>query len=255
MSVKAMGKVWDTDLPSNKKFVLLAYADHAHHDGTNIYPAIETIAEKTGYHERSVQRITRELEAEGYLVPDGQGPKGTNKWYIPYSDQGDKIAPLTDHTEMGDIPSGDIPSGDKIAPESEQPSINPPTDFGEELKKARELGDQGKEVESWALLLRAMPGAKKQVRLNEIHENLADYFGVKPKWSKVKEFCEYIDLREQNHDEHLGAFVDWLFLKYPDFDLTYWPWSKMQEHWPRAFVENNHSNPVQVDADGFAEVE
>ena len=126
MSVKIMGLVWDLDLESNKKFVLLAYADHASHDGTSIYPSIELIAKKTGYHERSVQRITKELSEAGYLIQNGQGPRGTNKWKIPLNMGGDKIAPLTSGTETGDIPSGDIPSGDKIAPKGtaiKEPSL------------------------------------------------------------------------------------------------------------------------------------
>ena len=44
MSVKAMSWVWDQDIPREQKFVLLAYADHADHDGGNIYPAVDTIA-------------------------------------------------------------------------------------------------------------------------------------------------------------------------------------------------------------------
>ena len=83
MSVKIMGLVWDLDIPQNEKLVLLAYADHASHDGSNIYPAVKTIAKKTGYSERSVQVITRSIEDRGYLCSDGQGPKGTNKWRIP----------------------------------------------------------------------------------------------------------------------------------------------------------------------------
>ena len=116
MSVKMMGLVWDLKIESNKKFVLLAYADHANHEGKNIWPAIETIAQKTGYHERSVQRITKNLQEDGFLVDDGDGPRGTNKWKIPLNLGGDKIAPLTSGTQKGDIPSGDIPSGDKMSP-------------------------------------------------------------------------------------------------------------------------------------------
>jgi len=116
MSVKMMGLVWDLDLEPNRKFVLLAYADHADHKGKNIFPAIQTIANKTNYHERSVQRITRELEDTGYLLPDGLGPNGTNKWALPLTEGGDKIAPVAKC--QGDTDSGDIPSGDKLPPES-----------------------------------------------------------------------------------------------------------------------------------------
>lgn len=82
MSVKMMGWVFDLELPTKEKFVLLAYADHADHEGRGIYPAIQTIAAKTGYNPRTVQRATRRLEELELLIPDGQGPKGTNKWRI-----------------------------------------------------------------------------------------------------------------------------------------------------------------------------
>jgi hypothetical protein len=132
MSVKAMSLVWDVQCPGKindfdfkpgHKYVLIAYADHADQQGRNIYPAVLTIAGKTGYEERSVQRLTHELEEMGLLVEDGTGPRGTNRWLIPFSAGGDKIAPLTkdrgdiSSKSLGDIPSGDIPSGDKIAPE------------------------------------------------------------------------------------------------------------------------------------------
>ena len=48
MSVKVMGKVWDADLPPNLKLVLLAYADAAEHDGTEIWPGHERLASMTG---------------------------------------------------------------------------------------------------------------------------------------------------------------------------------------------------------------
>ena len=34
MSIKLMTRVWDLNLPSAEKFVVLALADHAHDDGT-----------------------------------------------------------------------------------------------------------------------------------------------------------------------------------------------------------------------------
>jgi hypothetical protein len=83
MSVKIMGQVWDLDnelIKREEKYVLLAYTDHADHEGGNIYPSIELICEKTGYKERAVQLITRSLEEKGFLVADGKGRNGTNKW-------------------------------------------------------------------------------------------------------------------------------------------------------------------------------
>ena len=96
MSVKIMGLVWDLDIPQNEKFVLLAYADHADHDGGNMFPAVSTVARKTGYSERSIQRTTRTLVEKGYLVASGKGPKGTNKWKFG---RGDILSGVTKETE------------------------------------------------------------------------------------------------------------------------------------------------------------
>ena len=68
MSVKIMGQVWDLDMPPNKKFVLLAYADHADHAGNNVFPSVAMISRKTGYGERQIKRIKQDLIKDGYLV-------------------------------------------------------------------------------------------------------------------------------------------------------------------------------------------
>ena len=136
MSVKAQALVWELECPKevngvnfkpSHKFVLIAYADHADHNGKNIYPAVATIAKKTGLDDRTVQRLTRDLNTCGLLVDDGMGPRGTNRWSLPYSAGGDKLTPLTNcqgdknQESLGDIPSGDIPSGDKLTPELNKP--------------------------------------------------------------------------------------------------------------------------------------
>jgi len=94
MSVKVMGLVWDLELPRNEKFILLAYADHANHEGKNVFPSVKLIAKKTGYDHRSVQRITRKLENRGLLLEDGKGPKGTKRWRIPIPVGDDKLSPI-----------------------------------------------------------------------------------------------------------------------------------------------------------------
>jgi hypothetical protein len=82
MSVKIMGMVWDSSLPRNEKFILLAYADHADHEGGNIYPAVATIAKKTGYNERMVRRITKALTERGVLILEGQTKYHTNRYRV-----------------------------------------------------------------------------------------------------------------------------------------------------------------------------
>lgn len=68
MSGKASGKVWEIKLTPAQQIVLLALADHADHDGRNIRPGVPLIAWKTGYSERQVQRIVKQLMKDGLLV-------------------------------------------------------------------------------------------------------------------------------------------------------------------------------------------
>jgi len=89
MSGKVSGAVWDMDLPSDEMFVLLAYADHADHEGTGVRPGYDLVAWKTGYSRRSVMRIVAKLEAKGIMVlvrPGGSKEAGTlgrpNEWRI-----------------------------------------------------------------------------------------------------------------------------------------------------------------------------
>lgn len=127
---------------SEAKFVAAVYADHAWEDGTHAYPAVATVASITGYAERTVQRYVHALVKIGMLIPDGQGPRGTNRYSFPleagkdgsvrlaYSggdtvtppasvekpaDSGDSQTPR--QADGGDRDSGDRDSGDSLTPE------------------------------------------------------------------------------------------------------------------------------------------
>jgi len=68
MSAKIFGLVWELALPREEKFVLLALADHADHEGNNVFPSVALVAWKTDYPERRVQELMRRLERQGLLV-------------------------------------------------------------------------------------------------------------------------------------------------------------------------------------------
>jgi len=113
MSVKVMGQVWDADLPRPEKYVLLAYADHAAHDGTNIYPSVPRVAWKTGYTERSIRKITGDLVEMGILVPDGKRKSGVNKYRLD-------VSALPSRPEYGTAPSEES-TPEVSAPEDSSP--------------------------------------------------------------------------------------------------------------------------------------
>lgn len=129
MSVKIMGAVWDSALPHNLKLVALAYADHANDAGYNVWPGVSTIAQKTGYNERQVQRITRELEKYGVLVADGTGRNNTRRWRVDtVALSGVKMSPP--QNPGGDISDTQVvtfhpPPASEMSPDPSEPSVEP----------------------------------------------------------------------------------------------------------------------------------
>lgn len=85
MSGKIMGKVWDLALPHNQLLVLLALADHADHEGHNVYPSLGLVAWKTGYSEQQVRRVIRSLVDDGILIVTSRNPGKPNRYSIDVS--------------------------------------------------------------------------------------------------------------------------------------------------------------------------
>lgn len=111
---------------SEAKFVATVYADHAWEDGTHAYPSVATVAAITGYAERTVQRYVHALVEMGMLVPDGQGPRGTNRYKFPLEAGKDGSVRLAfmggvtvtpRQADGGDRDSGDRDSGVSLTPE------------------------------------------------------------------------------------------------------------------------------------------
>ena len=218
MSVKIMGLVWDLDLPQNEKFVLLAYADHADHNGRNMFPAVETVAKKTGYSERTVQRTTRSLEEKGYLIADGKGPKGTNKWKFG---RGDILSGVTNEAQgvTSETQRGDI----AVTPE---PSLT--------IKEPS--SGKKKDLVDGIIELSQMPGVKKSIRLDGITSRIAVRLRVNPSGRKWEDFIRFVDDREQKDKQNLDTFMDWMTSQ-KGFEIQYWPPDKMRQLWPQAFTQ------------------
>lgn len=76
MSSKLVGMVMEADLPRPEKFVLIALADHAKEDGSDVYPSVARVQWKTGYGERQVREIMASLQGTKILILVRQGGKG-----------------------------------------------------------------------------------------------------------------------------------------------------------------------------------
>lgn len=77
MSARVTGMVFERYPAGGGEMLLaLALADCADHDGTNIYPSIETLASMTRQSERAVQYQLRRMEESGWLILENSGLGG-----------------------------------------------------------------------------------------------------------------------------------------------------------------------------------
>lgn len=85
MSIDVMSYVWKHSKHKGSELLtLLAIADFAHADGTNAWPSIKALSEKTRMTERNVQFVLRKLEAsEELIIERNAGPKGCHLFRIP----------------------------------------------------------------------------------------------------------------------------------------------------------------------------
>jgi len=80
MSARVTGMVFDRYPGSGGELLLaLALADHAHDDGTRIFPSIAYLAKKTRQSERSVQYQLRRMETTGWLLLVNSGLGGRRR--------------------------------------------------------------------------------------------------------------------------------------------------------------------------------
>ena len=124
-----MGRVWDTTLEPNLKLVLLAYADAAEHDGTEIWPGSKRLMTMTGYSRRSVARITAELLDLGMLVQVSKGHTGRRASYrIDLNHPMMRVCQDDTLPELESVPNEveSVPNGaESVSPMAPLPSSTP----------------------------------------------------------------------------------------------------------------------------------
>jgi hypothetical protein len=89
MSIWLMSEVWKRYPAGGSELNLaLALADHAHDDGTHIWPKVQSLARKIRKSERATQRLLRTMEESGWLVliNAGDGGRGKSREYAVHPD-------------------------------------------------------------------------------------------------------------------------------------------------------------------------
>lgn len=154
MSIKMMTAVFDRYPNGGGEMLLaLSLADHAHDDGTHIFPSVQTLAKKTRQSERSVQYQLRNMEQSGWLVLVSFefGGRGKCREYRINPDwiKGAEIAPFpkgcnSEHervqSDAGKGATGDIKGATAIAPEPSVTKVKPSVTKNTRSKSAAGLG-------------------------------------------------------------------------------------------------------------------
>ena len=129
MSVEAFSWALTVPVGGNMKIMLLGLANHAHPDGTESYPTLETLATYGHCDRATARRNVRKLVDEGWAREDGLGPRGQSKYALALDRDprgGSKMPPVASEPEGGDK-SG---AGGVTAVQPE-PSIEPSKETGQ----------------------------------------------------------------------------------------------------------------------------
>jgi hypothetical protein len=147
MSVEAFSWALKVPVGGNAKVVLLGLANHAHPDGTEAYPALDTLAEYAHCDRSTARRNVRKLVADGWAIEDGHGPKGQMKYRLPLDRTADsKTPPGAEREGVASAPAGGGTGDAKgVAPMPPEPSLEPST---EPSRSARARADKKDEVPS-----------------------------------------------------------------------------------------------------------
>lgn len=127
MSIKLMSAIFDTDLPTTEKFVLIALADYAADDGESVYPSLDTVRKKTSLSVRAVQIATKSLEEKGYLeLRKRGGGRTSNRWRIVVEKVFEGRTTFTPEVQYVH-PSGEVDSPDPVVNQYPTKGETPPS--------------------------------------------------------------------------------------------------------------------------------
>lgn len=82
VSIEAVGWALGVPVGGNAKVMLLGLANHAHPDGSNSFPSLDTLAVYGACDRSTARRNVRKLAEDGWIFEDGEGPRGTTKWQL-----------------------------------------------------------------------------------------------------------------------------------------------------------------------------
>lgn len=160
-------------------------------------------------------------------------PENENDTII--KDIGDLYAMMGEPEQVlpnGDTPPEVLPDGHEVLPDGDTAS---PNGESNNIPHASSTHPKRGDLIDGFLDLSQSPGIKKAVRIDNILSYLGGKLHINTETKRWKDFAKFADERHQLHKEDLATFVSWL-TRQKNFDIQFWPPSKMQEMWPQAFV-------------------
>jgi hypothetical protein len=156
-----MSLVWEMELPTSEKMVLLVIADHADDGGGNAWPSVATIARKSSLSERQAQRLIKNLTNLGLVTVESQagGTREMRDDRRPnrYTLHLDGVT----STSPGAVVRGDMGDANGVTWVSPKPSIEPsnsylsvPDRFDEFWKTYPSRKAKGAAVRAWKTALK-----------------------------------------------------------------------------------------------------
>jgi hypothetical protein len=128
MSVEAFSWALGVPIGGNAKVILLGLANHAHPDGSDAYPALDTLAVYAHCDRSTARRNVRKLVEAGWIKEVGHGPKGQIAYQLamssePFSVGGGETPPMASAP-----PGGGSSASRGVAPVPPEPSLEPTTE-------------------------------------------------------------------------------------------------------------------------------
>ncbi len=194
--------------------VLLMIANHAHADGTNAFPSLQTLARECRMSLRQISRIVDALEKSGELRVERSGGRLSHRYALPLMQRGqdvvsdnpdilstlnpDNLSTLADATRTFPTPNVDISAPNVDIAMSPDPSIEP-------------LREKKEEEEGASRERASAPASPKSNVCDEVWlKGLADdptyaHCDVPFEFGKMARWCE-----QHNKAPTRSRFVNWL---------------------------------------------
>lgn len=196
MSIRVMALVWDSNLRSMERLVLLAYADHADHDGNNVYPSLGTIARKTGLSRRSVMRIRTRLEDAGIMVATARNDREPTCFRIAKERIASDAPSLSKPRDTASLGTQTTPPRDTVSPKPSENRHSDDDDAHKDDEKARTekleiLGITPPTLTKLTRQLRSVTPADFEAAWQRIANDMLAAQDGDPKMSKIRSWPAY----------------------------------------------------------------